>query len=121
MRRTHNGRLRFRGVLDRTYDAGDARLLLVQLDLYAQTLVQIGRFESSAVLYGTVGRHAQHLENPISITRRDAQRDALIGALGDDGFLRLVTDGASLDVAEAVTLARQELDRVVNAAPTANA
>jgi len=110
---------RLRAVVDRTYDAGDTRLLLVQLDNYSQALLQISRFEPSALLYGTIGRHAQHLVNPISITRREAQRAGLTAALGEDRFLELVTDGAGLDVADAVTLARQELDRVIDEAANA--
>ena len=108
---------RFRGVLDRTYDAGDTRLLLTQLDNYSQALLQIGRFESSAVLYGTVGHHALHLTNPVSITRRESQRAGLTAALGNDRVTQLVADGASLDIADAVTLARQELERVINVVP----
>ena len=75
---------RYREVLDRTQDAGDVRLVLVQLDIYGQVLVQIGRFEASAVLYGTIGREAQHLANPVSISRRDAQLARLVEALGED-------------------------------------
>jgi len=110
---------RLRGVVDRTYDAGDTRLLLVQLDSYSQALLQIGRFEPSALLYGTIGRHAQHLANSVSATRREAQRDGLTAALGDDLFLQLVAEGASLDLAGAVALARQELDRVIDEAANA--
>jgi predicted ATPase/class 3 adenylate cyclase len=112
---------RFRGVMDRTYDAGDTRLLLVQLDMYAHTLLQIGRVEPSAVLFGTVGRHARHLANPVSTARRETQRSGLVAALGDDRFTDLVAHGESLDLADAVALARHELDRVINGLPTLDA
>jgi len=112
---------RFRGVVDRTYDAGDTRLLLVQLDMYAHTLLQIGRVEPSAVLFGTVGRHARHLANPVSTARRQMQRSGLVAALGDDRFTDLAAHGESLDLADAVALARHELDRVINGLPTLDA
>ena len=73
------------------------------------------------MLYGTIGHYAQHLANPISITRRDAQRAALIAALDNDRFAQLAAEGASLDIADAVMLAREELDRVINAVPRTNA
>ena len=116
-----SGRNAFRALLDRTYDAGDTRLLLVQLDNYSQILLQIGRAEPSALLFGTVGRDAQHLANPISIARREAQRTGLADVLGNDRFTELAVEGANLEIAGAVGLARQELDRVINVAPTGNA
>ena len=104
---------RYREVLDRTFEAGDLRLVLVQLDMYGQVLARIGRCEASAVLYGTIRLDSQHLDNPVSMSRRDAQLARIASALGDDRARELVAEGERLQIADAIRIAREELDRVI--------
>jgi predicted ATPase/class 3 adenylate cyclase len=105
---------RYRELLDQTYEAGDARLVLSLLESYAQALVAVDEFELAAKLLG--------LDDPLLPTRPlarvriDRTREQLLAALGTERLETFTREGAGLSIDAAVDLVRAELDRVIDGA-----
>jgi hypothetical protein len=70
-------------------------------------------------LYGAVGRRAIHQDNDISVQRRARQLAELQALLSAERLTALVAEGEEVDVADALQLARTELDHILQAEPPA--
>jgi predicted ATPase/class 3 adenylate cyclase len=105
----------FRDAIDTAVENDDRRNISVMLDVHAQALLTTGRHEHAALLFGYVQAHARHITNPYSKSVAERGAAALSAALGTEQFEALRTRGASLELHEAIGLARAELDRVIEA------
>ena len=103
----------FRSGLDLSYEAGDTRMVLMYLDLYAQALAATARAETAAMLAALVARLSPHTSNPNSVARRRLTNERLLTQLGAERFAELTADGTNLDYDRAVALALAEFDRVI--------
>jgi predicted ATPase len=103
---------RYRELLDRTYDASDTRLVLTLLETYAASLIAVDRFESAAMLIGFL-EPRRSLRTPLARARADGAREQLDAALGPERLVMLTRWGAAMSIEEAVSLARAELDPVI--------
>ena len=108
--------LRYRELLDRTYDAGDMRLVVTLLESYILALVAVDRFEPAAVLQGFRDGHAFN-RSPLAQAREDIAREQMRTALGSERVEALLHEGAAMSVDEAVDLVRTELDRTIHGVP----
>jgi predicted ATPase/class 3 adenylate cyclase len=99
--------------LDLTYETGDARMVLMQLDTFAQALAATDDAEVAAMLAAAVARLSPHMSNPISVAHRRITDERLLTKLGAERLAELTAHGATLDLDDAVALVRAELDRVV--------
>jgi predicted ATPase len=106
----------FRRGIDLGYEAGDARMVLQSLDIYAQALAAADRAEAGAMLAAAVAELSPHTANAISVGHRRITDERLLTKLGDEHFAELTARGRSLDYDQAVALARTELDRVIESA-----
>ena len=107
---------RYRELLDRTYDAGDTRLVLTLLETYAASLIAVDRFESAATLIGFLEPRRSR-QTPLARARADAAREKLEAALGPERLATLTLRGAARSIDDAVALARAELDLVIEVPP----
>ncbi len=103
----------FRDAIDTSVNNDDRRNAVVLLDVHLQALLTTGRDEPSALLFGYVQQHARHVDNPYSKSAAERVRSALTAALGEAELTTLCAQGAALEFAEAVSLSRAELDRVI--------
>jgi hypothetical protein len=103
----------FRNGLDLSYEAGDTRMVLMYLDLYAQALAATARAETAAMLAALVAQLSPHTSNPNSVARRRLTNERLLTQLGAERFAELTADGTNLDYDQAVALALTEFDRVI--------
>ncbi len=85
------------------------------VDELAEALVTTGRAESASTLIGYVHAHSQHHLIPWGLARSERIAEKLTAALGDDLDRELRARGAAMQFAEAVALARTELDRLIDA------
>jgi len=104
---------RFRGGFDLGYEAGDTRMTLQHLDIYAQALAATDRAEAAAMLAAAVAQLSPHTSNPVSVAHRRITNERLVTELGEERFAALSVRGKELDYDQAVALALAELDRVV--------
>jgi predicted ATPase/class 3 adenylate cyclase len=102
----------FRRGLDLAYEAGDTRVVLMFLDMYAQALATTDRAESAAVLTASVAELSPHMSNPISVAHRRDTNERLLTRLDAERLAELTARGEKLGYDEAVALALVELDRV---------
>jgi predicted ATPase/class 3 adenylate cyclase len=103
----------FRIGLVLTYEAGDAPMVLMHLDIYAQALAASDRAETAAILVTSVAELSPHVSNPISVSHRHTIHERLLTKLGEERLAELSAHGATLDYEQAVALALAELDRVI--------
>jgi predicted ATPase/class 3 adenylate cyclase len=103
----------FRAAIDTAVENDDRRNVAVMLDVHSQALVATGHYEPAAILFGYVQAHARHVTNPYSRLQTERVVPILHDALGGDQVGALRARGARFEQAEAVALARAELDRVI--------
>ena len=103
----------FRDAIDAAVTHDDRRNAVVLLDSHLQALLTTGRDEPAALLFGYVQQHARHVTNPYSRSAAERVASTLTAALGERELATLCAQGAALDYAEAIDLARAELDRVI--------
>jgi hypothetical protein len=96
-----------------SYEAGDTRVVLMHVDLYAQALAATDRAEVAAQLTASVAELSLHMSNPVSVSHRRVTNERLLSRLGNERLGELTSRGATLGYEEMVALASTELDRVI--------
>jgi hypothetical protein len=91
----------------------DHRLAAMLLEVHIRALLTTGREVPAALLLGYVQQDALHVTNPYARSAAEQVIAALTARLGDARLAELSSRGAAFDFAEAVELARAELDRVI--------
>jgi len=104
----------FRTHLARVQDAGDRRAGLVLLELYSRALAEADHHEIAAVLRGTLPFGDMQVGNVSDVERRTCD-EAIRRGLGDARAEELRRRGASMDLHDALSVALDELDRVIAA------